>query len=118
MEENNIAPYPVDVSDIAVVYGKTYKAYGAICPCCGSFFESPHRPIMETNWGVVTRMCQNCAQMIEQSEYKGKTYGEVLNEMQQECAKRDLCFVGRPEFTGCMIRQLKKWKEDENGRTD
>ena len=110
MEENNIAFYPVDVSDIAVL---PYKAYGAICPCCGSFFESLRRPIQETNYGVVAQTCPACAQIIGQSEYKGKHYSEILNEMKQECAKRGICFVGGPESVGGMVRQLEKWKEEE-----
>lgn len=126
MAEQKTAFTPHDVSQITEAYqiddytlisrDKHYKAYGAICPCCGSFFESPHRPIKETDHGVVAQTCPACAQIIAQSEYKGKTFGEILNKMQQECAKRDLCFVGRPEFAACMIRQLEKWKEDENGR--
>ncbi len=118
MEENNMAIYPVDVSDIAMLRVNPFKSYGAICPCCGSFFEGPRRPIIETNYGAVAQICPNCAQILEQSEYKGKTYGEILHEMEQECAKREIYFIGRPEYAGCMVLQLKKWKEDENGRTD
>lgn len=120
MEEQKTAITPADVSQITEAYQigdyalisreKPYKAYGAICPCCGSFFESPNCPVKETNHGVVVQICPACAQMIDRSEYKGKTYDEILNEMQQECSKRDLCFVGMPVFAGCMIRQLEKWK--------
>lgn len=118
MEENNMAIYPVDISDIAMLRDKPYKAYGAICPCCGSFFESLCRPIQETNYGVVAQTCPACAQIIAQSEYKGRTYSEILNEMEQECAKREICFVGSPELVGGMVRQLEKWREDKNERTD
>lgn len=126
MAEQKTAFTPADVSQITEAYqisdytlisrDKHYKAYGAICPCCGSFFESPNFPVKETNHGVLAQICPACAQIIGQSEYKDKTYGEILNEMEQECAKREIRFVGRPEYALGMVRQLEKWKEDENER--
>ena len=93
-----------------------YKKYVYLCPVCGDLVEcGPVNPIEFLGDGTqYMPMCDRCNMKVSAVGAVGKTHEEIDKEFKAECKKRGYTLVGAYPPIGGVIRQLAKWKEEEN----
>lgn len=90
--------------------------FAYICPVCGDFIECGlMSPITLGDDGTeYAPVCWRCNINLTVIDAVGKTHEEIDNEFKAECEKRGYTLVGAYPPIGGVIRQLAKWKEEEN----
>lgn len=93
-----------------------HQNFAYICPVCGDFIEcGPMNPVrMGKDYTMFVPPCQKCTQIIENLGIVGKTHQEIDDMLFCECDKREIELVTTYNNVGGVIRQLAKWKEEEN----